>query len=202
MSEMARSALLTLALSGVALLAYLGYRGMVPANAPHGAGHGGASVMVETLPEFALEDLNGDIRSIHGWQGDALVINFWATWCAPCLREIPLLKEFQEANGPAGAQVVGIAVDHPEVVRAFAEDVGFNYPVLVGELAAMEAAAEFGLDFFVLPFTVFSDHRKRILGVHHGELHAEHLDEFALVLNGVETGSMDIDAVRARLSHW
>ena len=198
---MARSATLTLALSGAAILAYAGYRAMLPANMPDGADHAGAPVMVETLPEFALEDLAGEIRSIHGWGGDALVINFWATWCAPCLREIPLLKEFQAANGPTGVQVVGIAVDHLEAVRAFAEEMGFNYPVLVGQLAAMEAAAEFGLDFFVLPFSVFTDPRKRILGVHSGELHQEHLDELLLVLNGLEAGSMDIDAARSRLNH-
>lgn len=201
MTDMARSALLTLALSAAALLAYVGYRAVLPENMPNGTEHAGASVLVDTLPEFALEDLTGEIRSIQGWEGDALVINFWATWCAPCLREIPLLKEFQEANGSAGVQVVGIAVDHLEAVQAFAEDMGFNYPVLVGQLAAMEAAAEFGLEFFVLPFTVFTDPRKRILGIHNGELHTEHLDELLLVLNALEAGSMDIDTARARLNH-
>ena len=201
MSDMARSALLTLALSAAALLAYVGYRAVVPGNMPDDAEHAGAPVLVDTLPEFALEDLTGEIRSIQDWEGNALVINFWATWCAPCLREIPLLKEFQDTNGSAGVQVVGIAVDHLEAVQAFAEDMGFNYPVLVGQLAAMEAAADFGLDFFVLPLTVFTDHRKRVLGVHNGELHTEHLDELLLVLNALEAGSLDIDAARARLSH-
>ena len=201
MSDMARSALLTLALSAAALLAYVGYRAVVPGNLPDGAGNTAASVIVETLPNFALEDLTGELRSIHGWEGNALVINFWATWCAPCLREIPLLKEFQDANGSASVQVVGIAVDHLEAVQAFAEDMGFNYPVLVGQLAAMEAAAEFGLEFFVLPFTVFTDHHKRILGVHNGELHTEHMDEFLLVLHALEAGSMEIDAARAHLNH-
>ena len=201
MSDMARSAMLTLALSGAALLAYVGYRAVTPGNPPQSAAPAEASVMVETLPEFALEDLAGDIRSIHSWEGDALLINFWATWCAPCLREIPLLKAFQDASGAGGAQVVGIAVDHLEAVRAFDEEMDFNYPVLVGELEAIEAAAEFGLPFFVLPFTVFTDRHKRILGIHNGELHAEHLDEFLLVLNALESGSMDIDTARARLLH-
>ena len=198
---MSRSALLTLALSGAALIAYVGYRAMIPGQVPDDAEHAAASIMADTLPEFSLEDLTGEIRPIHSWEGDALAINFWATWCAPCLREIPLLKEFQDANGSAPVQVVGIAVDHLEAVRAFAEEMGFNYPVLVGQLAAMEAAARFGIEFFVLPFTVFTDPRKRVLGVHSGELHAEHLDEFLLVLNALEAGSMDIDGARTRLNH-
>lgn len=198
---MARSALLTLALSAAALVAYVGYRAVVPSSEPAGAVHATVSSIVDTLPEFALEDLTGEIRSIQSWEGDALVINFWATWCAPCLREIPLLKAFQDANGPKGVQVVGIAVDHLEAVREFADEMGFNYPVLVGQLAAMQAAAEFGVEFFVLPFTVFSDPRKRILGVHSGELHVEHLDELLLVLSALEAGSMDINAARTRLNH-
>ncbi len=201
MSDMARSTRLTLALSAAALLAYAGYRAMVPGSAPDSAGHAVASGIVDTLPEFGLLDLTGEIRSIHSWEGDALLINFWATWCAPCLREIPLLKEFQDANGSAGVQVVGIAVDHAEEVREFADEMGINYPVLVGELAAIEAAASFGLEFFVLPFTVFTDSRRRVLGVHNGELHAEHLDDLLPVLNALDAGSMDIDAARARLGH-
>lgn len=200
MSDMTRSAMLTLALSAAALLAYVGYRAVTPGSLPDSAAQAGASVMVETLPEFALEDLNGQVRSIHGWEGDALLINFWATWCAPCLREIPLLKAFQDAGGAGGVQVVGIAVDHLETVQAFDEEMDFNYPVLVGELEAIQAAAEFGLQFFVLPFSVFVDRHKRILGVHNGELHAEHLDEFLLVLDSLEAGSMDVEAARTRLN--
>ena len=127
------------------------------------------------------------------------MINFWATWCAPCLREIPLLKEFQETRSTAPIQVVGIAVDHIEAVREFAAEMNFNYPVLVGQLGAMDAAARFGVDFFVLPFTVFTDTRERILGVHSGELHAEHLDELGDVLAALEAGEIDLDSARERL---
>ena len=201
MSDMARSAMLTLALSAAALFAYVGYRAVIPGSSPESAAQAGASVLVETLPEFALEDLSGQVRSIHGWEGDALLINFWATWCAPCLREIPLLKAFQDGGGAGEVQVVGIAVDHLEAVQAFDEEMNFNYPVLVGELEAIQAAAEFGLQFFVLPFTVFTDRHRRILGVHNGELHSEHLDEFLRVLDALESGSMDIDTARERLQH-
>ena len=195
---MARSVLLTLALSAAAFTAYLGYRAILPAVAPGDTRLATVPGLADTLPEFTLEDLDGGIRSIHSWDDHALVINFWATWCAPCLREIPLLKEFQDSHG--SVQVVGIAVDHMEAVRAFADEMKFNYPVLVGQLAAMEAAARFGVDFFVLPFTVFVDTQKRVLGVHTGELHSEDLDELAVVLSALEAGTTDIGAARAQLS--
>ncbi len=196
---MARSALLTLILSGIAVAAYLGYRALLPSPDPVRAGPPAVAAMVETLPDFSLEDLAGDERSIASWPGNALVINFWATWCAPCLREIPLLKEFQDTRSAVPVQVVGIAVDHLEAVREFADEMKFNYPVLVGQLAAMDAAARFGVDFFVLPFTVFTDTHERILGVHSGELHTEHLDELRNVLNELETGNIDLNGARERL---
>ena len=197
---MARSALLTLILSGAAIAAYLGYRALLAGDDPDRAERSVPTTLADTLPDFSLMDMAGDMRSIRSWQGDALVINFWATWCAPCLREIPLLTEFQDTREAVPVQVVGIAVDHLEAVRAFAEQMKFNYPVLVGQLAAMEAAARFGVDFFVLPFTVFTDSRARVLGVHSGELHAEHLDKLVDVLHALEAGTIDIDAARERMN--
>ena len=102
----------------------------------------------EGLPEFELQGLEGGLRSIRSWPDRALVINFWATWCAPCLREIPLLKAFQAAHAEAPVQVVGIAIDQLEPVQNFAEEIAFNYPILVGEADAINAAAAFGVDFF------------------------------------------------------
>ena len=196
---MARSALLTLILSGAAIAAYLGYRGLLPATDSGGPAVPAATGMVDVLPDFALEDLAGDARAIRSWPDKALVINFWATWCAPCRREIPLLKEFQDVRRPVPIQVVGIAVDRREAVQDFAEEMEFNYPVLVGETEAMDAAASFGVGFFVLPFTVFTDTRERILGVHSGELHAEDLDNLVSVLGDLETGAIDLDGARSRL---
>lgn len=153
----------------------------------------------QTLPEFTLANLSGEQQSSHSWPDQALVINFWATWCAPCLREIPLLKEFHETQRANGITVVGIAVDRPEPVAAFAEDMTFNYPVLVGQAEGMEAAASFGVDFFALPFTVFTDHDANILGVHTGELHAEDLENLASVLEALEAGTIDLEDARGRI---
>ncbi len=153
-----------------------------------------------TLPEFSLANLSGEQQSIHSWPDDALVINFWATWCAPCLREIPLLKSFQDEQRDSGVTVVGIAVDRPDPVAAFAAEMTFNYPILVGQAEGMEAAASFGVDFFALPFTVFVDHDQNVLGVHTGELHAEDLENLATVFAALARGDIDLDTARARVA--
>jgi thiol-disulfide isomerase/thioredoxin len=125
-----------------------------------------------------------------------LVINFWATWCAPCLREIPLLKSFQ-ADHPE-FQLVGIAVDRLQAVRQFADEMQFNYPVLVGQAEGMNAAASFGVDVFALPFTVFTAPDGATLGLHTGELHSEHLAELAATVAALGDGSLSLEQARAR----
>jgi len=116
------------------------------------------------------------------------------------LREIPLLKEFQEQNADYPVQVIGIAIDNFEAVQNFAEDMNFNYPILVGESDAMNAAGAFGVEFFALPFTVFSDKRGRILGVHTGEILPEDLQNLRDVLSGLADGVTNIETARALLA--
>lgn len=200
------SSLTALALSGVALVGYVSYRTLLPAP-PRVEPAVDTDVQTasrvepaDTLPEFTLATLTGQQRSIFDWPDRALVINFWATWCAPCRREIPLLKEFQNARRDDGIQVVGIAVDKLEPVRAFAAEMEFNYPQLIGMAEAMDAAASFGIDFFALPFTVFTDGDRNVLGVHTGELHAEDLDNLATALAELQAGHIDLQAARARVA--
>ena len=198
---MARTALLTLVLSSIAIVAYLGYRALPrqPA-APVASEPVEQAGPVESLPDFSLADLTGGMRSIRSWPDDALVINFWATWCAPCLREIPLLKEFQEQHADQPVRVIGIAVDRMEPVQEFAREMEFNYPILVGETDGINAAAAFGVDFFALPFTVFTDTEGSILGVHTGEIHTEDLENLSATLADLRAGAIDLAAARARLA--
>ena len=197
---MARTALVTLLLSSIAVLAYISYRALELVPIPHETEVVATTGPVETIPEFTLDNPAGVPQSIHSWPGKALLINFWATWCAPCLREIPLLVEYQERHRDDSVQVVGIAVDRPDPVRAFMEELEFNYPVLIGETDAMDAAAAFGVDFFALPFSVFTDTQGHILGVHTGELHAEDLDDLQSVLQDLRMGATDVSRARARLA--
>ncbi len=197
---MARTALVTLLLSSAAVLAYVGYRALDLVPIPDETAVVAMTGPVETLPEFTLNNPAGEPQSIGSWPGKALLINFWATWCAPCLRERPLLVEYQERHRERPVQVVGIAVDRPDPVHAFMEDLEFNYPVLIGWADGMDAAAAFGVDFFALPFSVFTDTQGNILGVHTGELHAEHLDALQSILEDLETGRTDVSGARARLA--
>ena len=191
---------MTLALSVAALLAYAGLRLFATGSVEQAPAQtaAAAETLADRLPEFALPDLHGDRRSIRSWPGKPLLVNFWATWCAPCRREIPMLKEFQTGN--ASLQVVGIAIDRLEPVHAFADEMQFNYPVLIGEAEAMAAASAFGVQFLALPFTVFTGADGAVLGVHTGEVHAEHLERFVAVLDELAAGSIDNAAARTRLA--
>ena len=121
-------------------------------------------------PLFTLSDIDGAERSITEWDGQILIINFWATWCAPCRREIPMLIQLQKDYDDRNVQVIGIAVDILEDVRDYASETPFNYPILVGEQEAIEIAGQFGVAFVGMPFTVVTDATGRIVERHTGEL--------------------------------
>jgi thiol-disulfide isomerase/thioredoxin len=133
-------------------------------------------VIPASLPDFSLDDLSGKSTSITAWRGKSLVINFWATWCAPCRREVPLLKALAADWAGRDLTVVGIAMDDADKVRQFAAQFKIDYPVLVGEQEAMDAAGKFGMDSPVLPFTVFTDRRGEVVALFVGELHRPQAD--------------------------
>jgi thiol-disulfide isomerase/thioredoxin len=149
---------------------------------------------------FALADMEGRTRDFSEWDGSHRILNFWATWCAPCRREIPLLKAFQDEHAANGLQVIGIAVDFPEPVVEYAKAAEFNYPILVGEQDAMAVAETSGVEFIGLPFTMFVARDGELIGTHMGEIHAEQLDRVADVLADLDRGGIDRDRVRAILN--
>ena len=149
---------------------------------------------------FELADMDGNLRDFSEWSGEHRILNFWATWCAPCRREIPLLKAFQDAHDADGIQVIGIAVDFPEPVVEYAKAAEFNYPILVGEQDAMAVAESSGVDFIGLPFTMIVDRQGELIGTHMGEIHKEQLDIVAATLAQIDQGEIDNDAARAVLN--
>jgi len=162
-----------------------------------------ASVDADTGPinvSFKLADLDGVERAFSAWDGQHRILNFWATWCAPCRREIPLLKAFQDQHAEDGFQVIGIAVEIPEPVIAYAKSAEFNYPILVGEQDAMAVAESSGISFVGLPFTMIVARDGNLISAHMGEIHQEYLDDVADVLSRLDRGEIDNEAASKALS--
>ncbi len=154
---------------------------------------------VVSHPSFSMPDVNGTNRDFSEWHGKNRILNFWATWCAPCRREIPLLKAFQDEQKGNGFQVIGIAVDYAEEVARYAEAAEFNYPILIGEQDAMALAETSGIQFGVLPFTMFIASDGEYLGAYIGELHREHLNTVVDVMTRLDRAELSKDDVRLAL---
>ena len=149
---------------------------------------------------FLLNDMDGVKRDFSEYAGRHSLLNFWATWCAPCRREIPLLKEFHAQQDEHGVQVLGLAFDVPEEVSVYAEAAEFNYPILVGEQDVMAVAETSGVDVVGLPFTMIVHRDGELLSAHMGEIHREQLEMIADVFVELDAGDIDRDTARARLS--
>jgi len=146
--------------------------------------------LAATLPTFQLADRDGKMRSLQDWTGKSLIVNFWATWCAPCRREIPLLEKIQVEYGPEGFQVIGIAADYRDKVIAYADEIGLKYPLLIGEQEALDAATAFGIEAVGFPFTIFADRQGRIVAAHVGELTEPEARVILGAVRRVDAGSL------------
>jgi thiol-disulfide isomerase/thioredoxin len=106
------------------------------------------------LADFALTDLQGKERWLSEWHGKTVILNFWATWCAPCKEEIPLLVQTHKRHQNQGVEVVGVAIDTHEAVSAYAKQMNIGYPLLVGDDAVLSVMARYGNPKGALPYTV------------------------------------------------
>lgn len=156
-----------------------------------------ADGLPETLPDFTLANLDGQPQSIRSWEGKSMIVNFWATWCAPCRREIPLLRKIQSEHGPEGFQVVGVAVDFRDDVLKYAKDIGIDYPLLIGEQDGMDAVIKFGRGSLGFPFTVFTDNQQRLVLFHLGEIHPPQAEVMLAAVRKVNSGELTPFAARA-----
>ena len=134
-------------------------------------GHEASALFGVTLP-----DLEGREQKLEQWKGKLLVVNFWATWCAPCREEMPQFIKAQTEFGAKGLQFVGIAVDQADKTQQFAKEIGLNYPALVGGMGAMQLSKTLGNEMMALPFTVVVGRNGRILHTQLGPLKQAQLD--------------------------
>ena len=154
--------------SGVALLAalagtalWLGERSTVPSSPPPDA------IAPAALHAASFRDLQDARQSLGQFAGRILVINFWATWCAPCRAEMPAFSRVSERWAGRGVAFVGLSAEATEVVRRFASEVPVSYPLWIGP-EADTLARRFGNRLGVLPYTVMLDPGGRLLEVRVG----------------------------------
>lgn len=154
----------------------------------------------ERLPALSFLDQNGVPRKLTDWRGEPLLINFWATWCEPCRREIPLLEKLRAQSGSQRLEVVGIAVDERAAALKYAQAMHIDYPILAGgEDAGVAAIDALGMEQ-ALPFSVFVDRQGRIVAIKIGELHPEEARYVLARLDAVDSGRLTVAEARAQIA--
>lgn len=153
----------------------------------------------ETLPDARVPDLGGNPKSLRDFLGRPLIVNFWATWCEPCRREMPLLQQLQRRYQSEGLQILGVAVDSRPAVQQYLRTRPVNYPMLAGETEGTEAMSRFGAQP-VLPFSVFTDASGRIILLKLGELHPDEADYILSTERAVASGQESIAQARTAIA--
>lgn len=140
------------------------------------------SVLGNKRPDYTLKDLEGNPRSANEWDGKVVLVNFWATWCPPCLREIPGFIEARKKYDEKGFEIVGIAIDQPKAVARFVKEHHVTYPILHGQGDATQVSRDYGDDIGALPFSALIDRDGVIRFTHAGEFPAPDLEKLLLKL--------------------
>ena len=112
------------------------------------------AMTVDRLGALKLGDSNGNAMPFSAWRGKLLVVNFWATWCAPCREEMPAFSRLAGRLRDRGVQFVGISIDSAENVRTYLKEVPIDYPLLVGGADAIQVSSDLGNASQGMPFTV------------------------------------------------
>ncbi|MEP6942439.1 MAG: TlpA disulfide reductase family protein [Betaproteobacteria bacterium] len=130
----------------------------------------GTPVLALTLP-----DTSGKQQPLNQFRGKVVVVNFWATWCAPCREEMPEFVRAQAEFGDRGLQFVGIAVDEADKVDRFSKELGLNYPTLIGGYGAVELSKTLGNNLAALPFSIILDRKGAVVHTQLGPLKPDQL---------------------------
>jgi thiol-disulfide isomerase/thioredoxin len=129
--------------------------------------------------DLSFERASGGLLSMAELRGRPLVVNFWATWCAPCIKEMPEIDRFHREHSARGWQVLGLAIDTGEPVRAFLQRIPVGFPVALGGLPGMELMRNLGNIAGALPFTVHYDAAGKVRHRRLGETSARELASWA-----------------------
>ena len=139
---------------------------------------------VSALTSVTLPDLAGGSARLEHWRGKVVVVNFWASWCAPCREEVPGLVRIQQRFAANGLQVVGIAVDTADKSRQAANEMGISYPILIAGAEVIDLTRRLGNRAGGLPYTVVLDREGRLVTTHLGLLSEAQLERLVRPLLG------------------
>jgi peroxiredoxin len=129
----------TKALAALAILAIIAFIATRHWSRPTEAIRGGNAVTHPLAPDFSVTDLSGQTLQLSRYHGKVVLLNFWATWCAPCRSEIPRFVDLHNKYGKEGLQIIGISLDDdPRLVHAFYQQLRMNYPVAIGDATLAE----------------------------------------------------------------
>ncbi len=174
---------LTVGVAAVAALAggALAWRGRGGSGMTGSGGTPAAAAGADTpmdparLWQMQFEGPAGEPLAMAAFRGKPLLINFWATWCPPCVEELPLLNSFYQENKAKSWQVLGMAIDQPSAVRKFMQKTPLNFPVAMGGLEGTEISRSLGNLTGSLPFTVVFDAKGAVVHRKMGSLNAGEL---------------------------
>ena len=141
-----------------------------------------AARAAERLYAMSLQDAAGHQQPLMQWRGKYLVVNFWATWCAPCVEEMPQLDQLQRRFAPRNVAILGIGIETRERVQRFRDRLGLQLPLLAGGYDAMSLARDFGDNQEVLPYTVLLSTKGRLLRSRAGALRPGELESWLAAL--------------------
>ena len=129
------------------------------------------------MSDFFLENIEGETISIGEFRGEKTLINFWATWCRPCRKEMPMLNGIFLSQDPSDFSVVGIAIDKPEKVTQFVAELGIDFPIMVGQSEAYDVMKDLGNEALTLPYTILIDEEGEVVWSKNTELKHSDMDE-------------------------
>ena len=129
------------------------------------------------MSEFSLKNINGEMISIEEYKGKKTLINFWATWCRPCRKEMPMLNGVYLSENPSEFSVVGIAIDKPEKVTQFVAELGIDFPIMIGQSDAYDIMKELGNEALTLPYTILINDTGEVIWSKNTELKHSDMDE-------------------------
>lgn len=134
------------------------------------ASSGSSQAIGKHRPEYELPDVDGKTHRPGEWDGKVVLVNFWATWCPPCRKEMPGFVRMKAKYAAQGFDIIGIAIDQPEAVAAFAKEMHLNYTTLHGQANASLVSRDYGDSAGALPYSVLLDRKGNIRYTTAGEL--------------------------------